>query len=288
MEKNLDSLHIHQVVRHYKGGLYRVHDKVLLESNCEPSVVYTELDPAKKAQKWTRPESDFFAILKEGEETTRFTPYPWQSAEGLRAYLPEYMLPFEVVERVLRQYDAPDRFYHNRQHVLALYNRANEMGLALSPEQALAILFHDAVYAPGAAKGQNEQMSVNFMRRFYPLFGSQMRVDTSLLESIIMDTVDHVPTSAQSEVVLNLDLMSLAGDFEDFKTTWELIRLEYANVVQDPKEFDKGRLRVLLTMCQRDKLFYSSAFEGEVEAQARSNIEKMRQLWVASTTSNAA
>lgn len=276
-------IQIGQIARHYKGGLYRIQDKVTLEAGNEPALVYTPLDRTLPSVRWTRATALFF---EEVSDLPRFTFSPLQSEEGLRAAIPEYLMSAEAVESVLKRYDSADRYYHDRQHVLGMFNRALQDDVVLTPEQALAILFHDAVYAPGVTKGYNESSSCKVLRLYTPAIrGSQVNLD--FVSNIIMDTVEHNPTFPESPVVLDLDLIGLAGSFEEFKTNWELNRLECAHLVvgeENPRDaFDSARLKLLIKMCHTPQLFKSKHYKGELnEIQFRANVEAMRQAYAES------
>ena len=58
----------------------------------------------------------------------------------------------------LSHHRQPHRAYHDERHVLELLKLAAEHTPDLSEAERLAILFHDAVYVPGAPKGMNETL----------------------------------------------------------------------------------------------------------------------------------
>lgn len=43
-------------------------------------------------------------------------------------------------------YDTPNKHYHTTNHVVKILDFANHHGIKLSPEEELAILFHDVIY----------------------------------------------------------------------------------------------------------------------------------------------
>jgi len=119
-----------------------------------------------------------------------------------------------AAEQLLAFYDEPHRHYHNRAHIREMLDASVELGLGLSPAQAFAVLAHDAVYVPGAQRGDNENLSAQLMRVYAP------NVDVAVLDpafAIIIDTTDHVPRHAESTKVLDLDLMRLGAAPDDFE-----------------------------------------------------------------------
>jgi predicted metal-dependent HD superfamily phosphohydrolase len=60
-----------------------------------------------------------------------------------------------LLDAALAHHRQPHRAYHDQRHVLELLALAERHAPDLGAAERLAILFHDAVYVPGAPKGQN-------------------------------------------------------------------------------------------------------------------------------------
>lgn len=265
--------------RHYKGGLYRVEGLCVIEATLELGVLYRSLDPHARQDLWLRPVSDFFAAMDAGGK--RFTEIQEPSADAMLRALPESLVPAAVRERVLARYDEPGRFFHARWHVLDLFERAERAGVMLSPEQAVAVLFHDAVYVPGVPEGTNERLSATLLRDAALQMGS---FDADLSCRIIEDTASHRATCPESEVVLDLDLAVLGEAPMQFCVANELVWLENRHLLRDSPEprrdFDTRRLKFLLNLVQEGPLFHTTLL-GDLESVARENLEGLRQAWVA-------
>src|SRR5215470_988753 len=117
------------------------------------------------------------------------------------------------LEQVLEFYDEPHRAYHDRQHLVEMFDASLRLASRLTAVQVLALLFHDAIYVPGAARGTNEMMSAQLLR-VYTAGLDRALVDTAF--ALVIDTAEHVARRPESELVLDLDLMRLAAPPLDF------------------------------------------------------------------------
>lgn len=280
MQHTIEDIQIGQIAQHYKGGLYRVTGFVQLEASNTPAVTYTSLDRSMKPVVWARAVDNFLEMVG---ESPRFTLHHTETDAGLKAAIPAFLLDPDAIEQILVHYDAANRYYHSRDHVLGMFNRAMRDNVVLTHEQALAILFHDVVYQPGAAAGVNEEASAQMVEAWKSRIGLST-VNVEAVKQIIRDTTSHTPTSPESPVVLDLDLMGLAGSYSEFQLAWELNRLEWAHLVASAdcpeQEFDKARLRNLLQMCRSSRVFHSTRYGKDAYEDAfRENIERARQQW---------
>lgn len=264
--------------RHYKGNLYQVKGTCTLEANGEPAVMYSPLDPHAEPKTWVRAKQAFDEQVSPG--TLRFAPVRTHSDEALKMYAGADVIAPEALATVLHEYDQPWRFFHARTHIHALFQTAAEWGLDLTAEQVVALLLHDFVYIPGAPGGANERASAAAVAHFKRHLSREL--DIGLVQSIIIDTVEHVPTSEASAAVLDLDLSSLAGPAVEFCADNELVWLEYRALISGDtprKTFDTERLKFLLALTQREALFSSA--RKPLENVARQNIDGLRQAWLA-------
>lgn len=266
-----------KMYRHYKGGLYRVTGLCTIEATLEVGVRYRALDPHARQDEWLRPLSDFFGSVG---SMTRFTEVYEPTADALHRALPESLISLELRERILARYDEQGRFYHARWHIYDLFERAENANIPLSPEQALAILFHDVVYICGVPEGVNEKLSALLLRDMADKLGP---FDLEQATRIIQDTAAHKPSLPESAVVLDLDLATLTDDPVRFCVTNELVWLENRHLLSDTpdprRDFDTRRLKFLLNMAERGALFQTS-FLPNAEDRARENLEGLRQAWV--------
>jgi len=169
--------------------------------------------------------------------------------DALRAAMAQHRVPNALVDAVVARHRESGRFYHADWHLNDTFHRARAAGWSLSRPQALALLFHDAVYVPGAPAGTNESLSALLLR--------QASFDHNLLRedeleaacAVIQDTAGHRASLADSERVIALDLATLADEPARFDGWTELVWLEYRYLFAgeaDPRvTFLKRRLGVL-------------------------------------------
>ena len=172
----------------------------------------------------------------------------------------------DLLLELTRLYQEPHRHYHTLEHVAGMLHAGRTA--PLDAVQAMAVWFHDAVYDPRSDR--NEADSAEFA-------GSRLRAagwapgDVERVQRIVLDTRAHVPTVPGADVVLDLDLMSLAAPWPEFRRNTERIRAEYAHL--DEAAFAEGRRRFFAAMLARERLFHS-AFGSAWEAPARANLER--------------
>lgn len=277
--QNAELPRVGQFVRHYKGGLYRVAGLCTIEATNEAGVLYQAVDPLARQDLWMRPVSDYAGIVR-NSTLPRFVALRDPNPSALRRYLPEAVISDSVLERVLSSYDEPWRFFHRRWHILDMFDRAAARDLALSVEQALAILFHDLVYVPGSPEGQNERQSVLVMQAYKAFIGTT-ETDWTTVARIIEDTAAHNASVEASQPVLDLDIATLGDDPVHFCAADEMVWLESRHLLAEQdarKDFDTRRLRFLLALAERGPLFSQAMVD--LEEKARTNLEGLRQAWV--------
>jgi len=261
------------LVQHWKGGLYRIEALAVREADGQADVVYRPLaDPARRA--WTRPLHAFVETVStlDGDSRPRFVPVPLPDDGALRAAAATAGIGADLVDATLARYAEPQRHYHASWHVHDVFARAAARGLALTRAQVLALLFHDAVYVAGADAGSNEALSALLLRQ-----AAHGRADLPGDEvehacAMIRDTAGHQPGSAESEVVIALDLATLGDPPVRFDTWTELVWLEYRHLFAgeaDPRRaFIERRVRVLgaLLQARRGQSVHEATFDAAFAA----------------------
>ena len=205
------------------------------------------------------------------------------------AVLPPAGFDARHIEWVMSLYDEPHRRYHNRSHILEMLEAAHRLEVTLSPAQALAILFHDAVYVPAAAHGVNEVMSVRLMR----VGCSRMVRDVvGRAAAIIVDTIQHVARSEDAKIVLDLDLLRLAAppvEFERYSRQLLQERRAFVPIQDDAEawqEFCRYRRPFFEKLLARRAIFTEPAVHAALEQAARVNLRTALQLDVLEPTTS--
>lgn len=193
---------------------------------------------------------------------------------GLKPALDAGLQP-RAAEQMLAFYDEPHRYYHNRVHIREMFDAALKHDLKLSAAQTFAVLAHDAVYVPGAQRGDNETLSAQLMRVYAP------SVDIAVLDAafaIIIDTTDHVPRHTESTAVLDLDLMRLGAAPDDFEHySWQVFgeQRPLIALVDDVAAwhfFDDKRAQFFQTLMTRPAIFHLPAMRAAYERACHVNL----------------
>lgn len=181
------------------------------------------------------------------------------------------------LEQVLAFYDEPHRAYHDRHHLLEMFDASMALDERLNATQALALLFHDAIYVPGAARGSNEMMSAQLLRVYTAGLDHQM-VDSAC--SMVIDTAEHVARSAGAELVLDLDLMRLAAPALDFDRYSRQVFAEQRSLIAIADDaqalafFSARRIPFFQQLLDRPWVYCTPAGRNRFEAPARVNLRR--------------
>jgi predicted metal-dependent HD superfamily phosphohydrolase len=257
--------------RHYKGGTYTLAGRGRVESDLSEVVVYrADRDPTGL---WVRPLTVFCEPVVTGAGTqARFAP-DWPDCLRCLDFLPR-----ATVLAVLALYDAPYRHYHDRSHVMEMFELAHARGVSLMPAQALAVLFHDAVYVPGSP--HNEAASAALIATMAAGVAPDL---VQAAARIVLDTGTHTPVAPDGGPVLDLDLYRLASPAEQFERYSDDVFAENAGVLaahtglQGPAlraAFDARRAAFMAQLAARPRLFHTDAF-ADCEAPARANLARI-------------
>jgi predicted metal-dependent HD superfamily phosphohydrolase len=173
-------------------------------------------------------------------------------------------------DRLLASYAEPTRHYHTRQHLeecLALCDAFAH--LAERPgEVALALWFHDAIYAPLA--NDNEAKSAAWAGAALREAGAGDAV-IDRVQALIMATARHeAPDAGDTALVIDIDLAILGAAPARFAQYEAQIRAEYAAV--PPDVFRDKRRAVLAQFLARPTLYTTPALRTRFEDQARANL----------------
>jgi predicted metal-dependent HD superfamily phosphohydrolase len=171
----------------------------------------------------------------------------------------------ELLLELTRRYQEPHRHYHTLEHVGAMLHAG---GARLDPVQVMAIWFHDAVYDPRSDRNEDDSAELAGARL---LAAGWPAADVARVQRIVLDTRSHTPTVSGADVVLDLDLMSLAAPWPEFRRNTERIRVEYAHL--DDDAYAAGRARFFAAMLRRERLFHSELGAGW-EEPARANLRR--------------
>lgn len=156
---------------------------------------------------------------------------------------------------VFTVYNEPYRKYHNLAHINHMLCKAQYHGVDLTPDQKLAVIYHDYVYVPGAK--DNEELSAI---KAFKVAKSIEGADPALVAAIILDTKDHIPTCEESKVVIDLDLLTLSDSWKDFCANQDAVIAEYElyhHTVLDSPTIKEMAQKFIDKYGTREKLYYT-------------------------------
>jgi predicted metal-dependent HD superfamily phosphohydrolase len=170
-------------------------------------------------------------------------------------------------------YAQPHRGYHGPEHLDELIELARRHTPDLDDAEQLALLFHDAVYVPGAGRGDNERLSALLMRATVPPFALGP-VDLDRAGRIIEATSHATPPSADAARVCDLDLWRLAAPREDFHQHALGIRHEYLHLHANEAAFWAARNAFYKAMLAKPQIFATDYFRANFEGAVRTNLTR--------------
>ncbi len=194
--------------------------------------------------------------------------------------MPEVTAHDPLLEAALAHHRQPHRAYHDERHVLELLELARTYAPDLLAAERLAILFHDAVYVPGAAKGSNEALSALLMRAtvFALVQAGAITVpdasDIDTADIIIRATTHAEPPPPAAARVCDLDLWRLAAPWDDFRRHAEDIRREFRFLHPSDAAFWDARRAFYRSMLAKPAIFATEDFRRRFEPQARANLQR--------------
>jgi predicted metal-dependent HD superfamily phosphohydrolase len=172
----------------------------------------------------------------------------------------------ELLLDLTRRYCEPHRHYHTILHIAHMLRLGRD--LDLSDEQVLAIWFHDAIYDVRSTTNEQDSaaLAVDMLRQ-----RGYTEASIEIVRQIVLDTEEHLPSIPEAEVVVDLDLSSLAADPAIFDRNGVVIRKEYAWI---PEEQYRLNLRGFLEkFLAKDQIFWT-AWGKRLESRARANLQR--------------
>lgn len=167
------------------------------------------------------------------------------------------------MEAILEAYRAPERAYHNLEHldeVLQWWNRIGPGGRTLG----LALFYHDVVYDP--RRHDNEEASALWARR--DLQGRLEEVGE--IEGLILDTRHQAqPSTELGTWMVDFDLAILGADPQRFDRYDAAVRQEYGWV--PAPLYLSGRRQILQQFLERPRIYHHLV---QLEDRARRNLER--------------
>jgi predicted metal-dependent HD superfamily phosphohydrolase len=186
-----------------------------------------------------------------------------------------------VFQLLVIAYTKPDRHYHNLNHidhVQTILDRftvnnsdaPSETLLHNPTSVTLAAWFHDFVYDPQAA--DNELQSAKAAKELLTNIGLSIESIDRIQQLILATQGHHIdPDDRDKCIFLDADLAILGANPVQYQVYQRSIRREYSWVTD--AAYQAGRIQVLESFLQRDRLYYTDLLFTELESIARINIK---------------
>lgn len=201
------------------------------------------------------------------------------NVSGVPDTMPDSTLPksFSLLRHC---YGEECRHYHTMKHIVLMLDELENVRRTYPKwfddaiEDAaieLGVWFHDVIYDP--TEHGNEERSAKLAEAHARNLGLSRPV-AQLARNYIRAT-DHRQFAEDfgAWILCDLDLMSLAAPWDEFRKMTRCIRLEYAHVPDD--EFKAGRRKILESMLdRRPHIFQTLWFRDRLEHQARANLRR--------------
>jgi predicted metal-dependent HD superfamily phosphohydrolase len=145
---------------------------------------------------------------------------------------------------------------------------AESRHLAAAPDcVALAVWFHDVVYATDLPAGGNEQASAARLAEVYA------GAESAPAQAMILHSAHHGPSDdPDTQLFCDLDLYRLGVSYDAFQIHSEHVHQEYGWV--DGAAWGAGRGEFLRGMLARAPIYQTDFWRGRLEAQARDNLTR--------------
>jgi predicted metal-dependent HD superfamily phosphohydrolase len=180
-------------------------------------------------------------------------------------------LPAALAAELAAAYAEPARVYHDASHiaeVLAWFDRVFEdVGWRDPASVYVAIVFHDAIYVPGAK--DNELRSAAWLRE------SSLPCDLSRAAALVELTARHgqlAQVDDEAALFLDCDMAILGAAPAAFDAYDAAIAREYHAVPADA--FRAGRRAFLQGVLAPPRIFLSDYFHAKLDQQARANLAR--------------
>jgi predicted metal-dependent HD superfamily phosphohydrolase len=180
-----------------------------------------------------------------------------------------------VWEKAFASYRSPGRVYHAWDHVEACVETLRSFPCERPRNVFLALLFHDAIYVPGAR--DNERLSAELATNALAAHSSLAEKDRTSVARMIEATRHHRidgEGSADMGATLDIDMSILGAPWDDYRAYAEGVRREYCPAVTTPNRFTVGRVAFLRDVLAGASIFHTAEGMRRWEAAARGNIER--------------
>lgn len=195
-------------------------------------------------------------------------------------------LPPGMLARLREAYATPVRAYHHFGHVEAVLAHFWEVaagpGWSCPREAWLAVLYHDAVYAPGRRdnEARSAALAAAEIGHWLPDAALDVRHVVDLIEltarhgMLAPEALGAGPGGDDRRHFLDCDMAILGADPDTFDAYDSAIAEEYRGVVPGWL-YRLNRRRFLRGLLRRERIYLSGFFHERLETAARANLRRV-------------
>jgi predicted metal-dependent HD superfamily phosphohydrolase len=180
---------------------------------------------------------------------------------------------YPVFDVLISAYTAPERHYHNLEHLSDMFRVAGKLAPSMDDPSAvqLAVWFHDAVYDPRAKdnEARSGELAVDLLGPIGVPASTIERVVRLVRSTTHLDSNDP-PLDRDTAALLDADLAILGSAEERYTRYAGEIRKEYVWIPEE--EYRKGRSGVLRKFMARPRIYNHPLMIEEGEMLARKNM----------------
>ncbi len=184
-----------------------------------------------------------------------------------------FALPAPLATELAVAYGAPQRAYHNATHIAELLHWfdtvAEGPGWRQPSDVYTAILFHDAIYVPGAK--DNEAKSAVWARR--AIAEARLPANPDRVVALIELTAQHgklETATGDAALFLDCDMAIVGSELAAYREYAQQIRREFATVPGDT--YQAGRRAFVSGLASKPRIFFTDYFHQRLDARARLNL----------------
>jgi predicted metal-dependent HD superfamily phosphohydrolase len=178
-----------------------------------------------------------------------------------------------VLSKLLTQYSAPHRHYHNLIHIECGLHTYFNFYSKIDVTDFFAWAYHDVVYHPLDSDNENKSAGY-FLKDSVALgFNIAQKEQWEVADVISNKILETVHASKSHSFVNDMDLSTLGMDKSQYEHYADLIRQEYVPPLSE-EAFTLGRIQVLerLLSDEHSPIFWDREFKDKFEDQARINM----------------
>ena len=180
----------------------------------------------------------------------------------------------DVYEALAQRLGAPDRRFHNLDHIRECLRQLDRVATLVADRDALelALWFHDAEYTPGDPS--NERRSALL---FVALGAGAPALLRRRVVGLVLATRHRKPARTHDRrYIEDIDLIGFGAPWDKFMYNGDLLRDEFA--MQSDREYYTGQVAFLTMLESRPVFFLTDYFRTRYEAQAKDNIRRLLAL----------